>query len=88
MYKNIGFQICMPTFNQLYELKENTSMKIVKSYNDINGLNGAILKSKYNGNQIFFPFSGHMIIQIITLIKDIIGQVIQEIMMTRKLHIV
>ena len=50
----------MPTFWQMHELKENTVIEVVKSYNDVENLDGMILISKINNNQIFFPFNGYV----------------------------
>ena len=47
-----------PTFKQFEELKNNTNKKFIEKYNDKIGLNGLLLTSKINGNEIFFPANG------------------------------
>lgn len=45
----------IPTFQQWQELVDNCETRIVANYNGIEGLYGAILTSKINGNSIFLP---------------------------------
>lgn len=48
----------IPSRSQFEELLKNSTNDYIKDFNDIKGLNGRLLKSKLNGNEIFFPFAG------------------------------
>ena len=56
---NMGGNCKMPTKGQLQELMNNTTNEWVKDYNDIQGLNGRLFKSKTNNNTLFIPAAGY-----------------------------
>ena len=67
-YQNMhveNFKFHIPTREQFIELLHYTTLDSVYIYNNTNGynnvpgLNGVVLKSKINGNEIFIPFSGY-----------------------------
>ena len=54
---NLKFKI--PTKYQLDELLDQTSIKWVENYNNINRLNGILFTSKTNNNKMFIPTAGY-----------------------------
>ena len=60
-YQNMhchNFKFHIPTREQFKELIEYTDQQQTECYRDVPGLNGKILISKINKQQIFFPFCG------------------------------
>lgn len=49
-----GWSWHLPTLKQIDELINNTT----KSWTEVNGINGMLVTSKWNGNSIFLPASG------------------------------
>lgn len=49
----------LPTYEQVTELCNNTSVDWTEDYQGIEGLSGNIVRSNINGNEIFFPDTGH-----------------------------
>ena len=50
----------IPTKEQCKELLDNTTRIYCEKYNNISGLEGILLKSKINNNEVFFPITGYM----------------------------
>lgn len=55
-FKNFDINIQTPSHNDAHELLRNSIIEPIKNYNGILGLDGCILTSKINGNQLFFPY--------------------------------
>ena len=53
-YMNLGGHWRMPTNDEFTELRENCTM----TWGSLNGVNGCIVVSKINGNEIFLPAAG------------------------------
>ena len=56
---NMGGDWKMPTEDDIQELIDNTTHEWVKRYNNIQGLNGILFKSKMNNNTLFIPAAGY-----------------------------
>lgn len=54
-YRESHIDICIPTVTQIDELIDNSNIEYRNNYNDIVGLNGVLLTSKYNCNEFFIP---------------------------------
>lgn len=61
-YKDIfSGEIHIPNSYDANELIDNSTFTFIRDYNGLNGLNGYLVKSKSNGNTLFFPCSGFVI---------------------------
>lgn len=52
------YKVKMPTSQDYIELLQYTEKTLVEHYNNVNGLNGLLLKSLKNGKELFFPYTG------------------------------
>lgn len=48
----------IPTVDDFTELRNSTTSEYVTNYNNIQGLNGRVFTSVYNGNKLFIPSTG------------------------------
>lgn len=64
-----GYEAQIPDFRDLDELRQYTTHKSVRDYAGIQALNGEVITSKVNGNEIFLPYSGIMYVGLDTDMK-------------------